>query len=71
MSFNPDKRNIQKNYPQKKRKKTNNYHDTEQKIVGPTLVPDINNGSKEIKPPSCMVDKSYKGTYIINEKYKG
>tara|TARA_B110000261_G_scaffold132406_1_gene148823 strand:- start:104 stop:286 length:183 start_codon:yes stop_codon:yes gene_type:complete len=52
MTFDSDKRNIQKNYPQKKKKKTNN--DKDHEIVDFKLVQ--SNNPTEIK---CINDSQY------------
>jgi len=70
MTLNNDKRNIQKNYPQKKRKKTNNH--TDEEIVDSTSFTSINNISKEIKSPcTCqgfVSSKSHDNYCLIDKK---
>ena len=69
MSFNPDsdKRNIQKNYPQRKKKKINN----DDEIIDSKLVQNINNNPNEIKcinKNQSFITETQTNKYLFNKK---
>ena len=71
MSFNPDsdKRNIQKNYPQRKKKKINN--DGDQKIIDCKSLQIINNNSniaKYINDNEYFIKEKSPNKNLFNKK---
>ena len=68
-----EKRNIQKNYPQKKKRRTSDLSGNEQELQDIQLIPTINNMPRSMRCPcgggqSCIVDRRWLSDWVHEDE---